>query len=151
MPRSQGHPGAAPPDITESATTHCPLMGAPGHITMAAAPTGDDDMGRGGGVSGWSRLTGWALAGDTETRLGCWGQRRAALSVNLNSLTSEQQAGPWLLWLSGLSASLRTKGSLVLFPVRAHAWVAGQVPNRGVLGRQSHIDVSLPFSPTSSL
>ena len=30
----------------------------------------------------------------------------------------------WLVWLSGLSASLRTKGSLVQFPVRAHAWVA---------------------------
>ena len=32
---------------------------------------------------------------------------------------------PWLVWLSGLSARLRTKGSLVRFPVRAHAWVAG--------------------------
>ena len=28
---------------------------------------------------------------------------------------------PWLVWLSGLSAGLRTKGSLVRFPVRAHA------------------------------
>ena len=35
---------------------------------------------------------------------------------------------PWLVWLSGLSAGLRTKGSLVLFPVRTHAWVMGQVP-----------------------
>ena len=35
---------------------------------------------------------------------------------------------PWLVWLSGLSAGLRTKGLLVQFPVRAHAWVAGQVP-----------------------
>ena len=37
---------------------------------------------------------------------------------------------PWLVWLSGLSASLQIKGSLVRFPVRAHAWVAGQVPTR---------------------
>ena len=29
--------------------------------------------------------------------------------------------GPWLVWLSGLSARLRTEGSLVGFPVRAHA------------------------------
>ena len=34
---------------------------------------------------------------------------------------------PWLAWLSGLSASLRNKGSLVQFPARAHAWVVGQV------------------------
>ena len=33
----------------------------------------------------------------------------------------------WLVWLSGLCASLQTKGSPVQFPVRAHAWVAGQV------------------------
>ena len=35
---------------------------------------------------------------------------------------------PWLVWLSGLSAGLQTKGSLVRFSVRACAWVAGQVP-----------------------
>ena len=34
---------------------------------------------------------------------------------------------PWLLWLSGLSTSLGTKGSPVRFPVREHAWIAGQV------------------------
>ena len=37
----------------------------------------------------------------------------------------------WLVWLSGLNASLRTKGSPVRFPVRAHAGVVGQVPSRG--------------------
>ena len=30
---------------------------------------------------------------------------------------------PWLVWLSGLSTGLRTKGSPVQFLVRAHAWV----------------------------
>ena len=38
---------------------------------------------------------------------------------------------PWLVQLSGLSASLRNKGLLVRFPVRAHAWVLGQVPPGG--------------------
>ena len=31
---------------------------------------------------------------------------------------------PWLVCLSGLSASLQTKGWPVQFPARAHAWVA---------------------------
>ena len=67
--------------------------------------------------------------------------------------TTEKE--PWLVWLSGLSASLQTKGSLVRFPVRAHAWVAGQVSSWGrVRGNQStyllHIDVSLSlFLPSS--
>ena len=57
---------------------------------------------------------------------------------------------PWLVWLSGLSASLQTEGLLVGFPVRAHAWVAGQVPSWGCergncLMHLSHTDVSLPL------
>ena len=32
-----------------------------------------------------------------------------------------------------------------LIPVRAHAWVAGQVPSGGHAKRQPHIDVSLPL------
>ena len=36
---------------------------------------------------------------------------------------------PLLVWLSELSAGLQTKGSSVQFLVRAHAWVAGQVPS----------------------
>ena len=39
----------------------------------------------------------------------------------------------WLEWLSGLSSGLWTKGSLVQFPVRAHAWVVGQVLSRGLV------------------
>ena len=55
---------------------------------------------------------------------------------------------PWLVWLSGLSASRRTKRSPVRFPLRTHAWVVGQTPSwRCVGGNQSmyfsHIDVSL--------
>ena len=37
---------------------------------------------------------------------------------------------PRLEGLSGLSAGLRTKSSPVQFPVRAHAWVVGQVSSR---------------------
>ena len=39
--------------------------------------------------------------------------------------TKEKTYMPWLVWLSGLSAGLRTKRSPVRFPVRAHAWVVG--------------------------
>ena len=58
---------------------------------------------------------------------------------------------PWLVWLSGLSAGLRTERSPVQFPVRAHAWVVGRVPSWGhVRGNRlmflSHINVSLSFS-----
>ena len=55
---------------------------------------------------------------------------------------------PWLVYLSGLSMSLQTKGSLVQFPVRAHAWVVGQVPSWGRM-RGNHtlmfLSLSLPF------
>ena len=38
---------------------------------------------------------------------------------------------PWMVGLGGLSAILRTEGSFVQFPVRARAWVTGQVPSWG--------------------
>ena len=44
---------------------------------------------------------------------------------------------PWLVQLSGLGDSLRTKGSQVQFPVRAHAWVSDPVPG-GVCMRGNH-------------
>ena len=60
--------------------------------------------------------------------------------------------GPWLVWLSGLNAGLETKGSLVQFPVRAHAWVAGQVPSRGCMrGNHTLMFLSPSFSLTSPL
>ena len=47
---------------------------------------------------------------------------------------------------------LRTKGSLVQFPVRAHAWVVGQVSSGGHLkGNHTLILPSLSFSLPSSL
>ena len=53
------------------------------------------------------------------------------IQIQCKKLYKKSQILPWLVWLSGLSASLRTKGLPVQFPVRAHAWVAGQVPSRG--------------------
>ena len=50
---------------------------------------------------------------------------------------------PWLVWLSGFSTKLQTKGLLVRFPIRENAWVAG--PQYGAHERQQHIDVSLPL------
>ena len=57
---------------------------------------------------------------------------------------------PWLVWLRGLSASLRTERLPVRFPVRAHAWVVGQVPSRGHARSNLSMyllcmDVSLPL------
>ena len=55
----------------------------------------------------------------------------------------------WLVWLSGLTAGLQGRGSLVEFLGRGYAWVAGQVPGGGHVGG-SHtlmIDVSLPLFP----
>ena len=59
----------------------------------------------------------------------------------------------WLVWLSGLSAGPRTERSLVWFPVRAHAWVAGQVPGWGrARGNQSFcFMVFLSLSPSLPL
>ena len=49
---------------------------------------------------------------------------------------------PWLIWLSALSVDLWTKGLPVRFPVRAHAWIVGQVLQLGACERQPHIDDS---------
>ena len=49
------------------------------------------------------------------------------------------------MWLSGLSTGLGTKGLLVQFPVRAHAWVAGQVSSGGRM-RGNHALMFLYFS-----
>ena len=59
---------------------------------------------------------------------------------------------PWLVWHSGLRAGLRTNGSLVQFPVRAHVWVVGQVSSMGrSRGNHTLIILSLSFSLPSPL
>ena len=55
-----------------------------------------------------------------------------------------------LLWLSGLSSSLRTKVLLVQFPIRAHAWVVGLVPGRRqIRGNHTLMFLFLSFSLSS--
>ena len=57
-----------------------------------------------------------------------------------------------MVWLSGLSVSLQTKGSPVQFSVRAHAWVTGQFPSWGCAkGNYTLMFLSLYFSPPSPL
>ena len=85
------------------------------------------------------------------------------LSFSLNSISissgedfkklKKKKKEPWLVWLSGLSVGLQTKGSPVQFPVRAQAWAAGQVSSRGCL-RGNHTPMfffPLFFSPFPSL
>ena len=57
----------------------------------------------------------------------------------------KKQFLPWLVWLSGLSAGLWTKGLPDSFPVRARAWVVGQVLRclEGALKRQLHMFLSV--------
>ena len=64
----------------------------------------------------------------------------------------KKQEGPWLVWLSGLSAGLQSKGLPAQFPVRAHAWAGGQVPKRGrARGNHTLMFLSLSFSLPSPL
>ena len=59
---------------------------------------------------------------------------------------------PWLVWLSGLSADLQTRGLPVHFLVGAHAWVAGLVPHWGrVRGNHTMMFLSLSLSFPSPL
>ena len=68
--------------------------------------------------------------------------------ITLNTVQKTKQR-PQLVWLTGLSVGLWTKGSLVQLLIGAHAWVAGQVPSEGAREKQPHIDVSLPLFLTS--
>ena len=75
--------------------------------------------------------------------------KRHASSVFIYLQTKER---PWLVWLSGLRASLRIKGSPVQFPVRAHAWVVGLVPSKGrVRGNHTLMFLSVFLPPLPSL
>ena len=56
------------------------------------------------------------------------------------------------MWLSGLSAGQLTKELVVTFPVRAHAWVVGQVPSVGhARDNDTLMFLSLSFSLSSPL
>ena len=51
-----------------------------------------------------------------------------ALSYDIYADVNKFYVQPWLVWLSELSTGLWTKRLPVEFPVKAHAWVVGQVP-----------------------
>ena len=53
------------------------------------------------------------------------------IKATSQQLPAFRQSWPRLVWLSGLSADLRTNGWPVQFAVRVYAWVAGQVPSGG--------------------
>ena len=60
--------------------------------------------------------------------------------------------GLWLVWLSGLGVVLQTEKLLDQFPVRAHAWVAGQVYSLGCArGNHTLMFLCLSFSLSSPL
>ena len=66
-----------------------------------------------------------------------------SLSLHSQKIVDE----PWLVWLSGLSTGLGTKGLRVQFPVRAYVWVAGQLPSRvHMRGNHTFIFLSHSFS-----
>ena len=52
-----------------------------------------------------------------------------------------------MMWLSGLNTYPQAEGLSVRFPVRAHAWVVGQVPSAGsAKGNHTLMFLSLSFS-----
>ena len=92
---------------------------------------------------------GWTLRTSCKVKEGSH-KKTNTVWFHLHVLFKNSQ--PWLVWLSGLSTSLWTKGWPVRFPVRAHAWVVGQVPSRGrSRGNHTLIFLSLSFSFPSSL
>ena len=83
-----------------------------------------------------------------------WFQRRDGDTVNHNTKVRHLKyfnRQPCLLWLSGLFAGLRSKGSLILFPFGAHTWVSGQVPRGGAREATTHWCFSLSFNFPSPL
>ena len=63
--------------------------------------------------------------------------------VVMDSFSLKHFLTPRLVWLR-LSAGLKTQGSLVRFPGRAHAWVVGQVTS--ARGNHTLMFISLFFS-----
>ena len=87
----------------------------------------------------------------THNRIVCRHKKEWSSDTCCNTVNLQNIMLPWQVWLSRLSAHLQTERSLVQFPVKAHAWVMGQVPSWGrARGNQwmflSLIDVSLSFS-----
>ena len=67
------------------------------------------------------------------------------MKLGFRSFLKKKKSEPWLVWLSALSTSLWTKGSLVWFPVKRSCLACGPGPHLGARERQPHTDVSLPL------
>ena len=67
------------------------------------------------------------------------------------SLLRDNSVQPWLVWLNGLNAALKTKRLLVQFPVKAHACVAGQVSCWGHVRGHCFFLAQQCFSPSLPL
>ena len=57
----------------------------------------------------------WGWVGWGKVVVGKW--RQLYSNINYNNNKKNSFIEPWLVWLSGLITSLRTKGSLIPFPV----------------------------------
>ncbi|KAF6081805.1 hypothetical protein HJG60_008821 [Phyllostomus discolor] len=127
------------PYLLKLLTSLCPVftqMPDPGLKKPGPAESRLLPPGAGAGL-GCNCLTGWVPLGVTKV-LQTW--------VDVITQHCECPKCYRTVHFSGVSASLQTNRSPVRFPVRAHAWVSGQVPSRGrSLEGQPHTDVSLPL------
>ena len=78
-----------------------------------------------------------------------WGLELQSVQLKESIKVKERALAGVAQWIE---CGLQTKGSLVQFPVRAHAWVVGQVPSGGhVRGHHTMMFLSLTFYHPSPL
>ena len=78
-----------------------------------------------------------------------WGLELQSVQLKESIKVKERALAGVAQWIE---CGLQTKGSLVQFPVRAHAWVVGQVPSGGhVRGNHTLMFLSPPYSLPSLL
>ena len=96
------------------------------------------------GVIALGRWGLWKATGSDQIKeKPCEDTVRSQPSISQEGGSYQEQNQPWLVRLSGL----RTRGSPVRFPVREHAWVAGQFPSWGCTrGNHTLMFFSLSFS-----
>ena len=76
-----------------------------------------------------------------------YGRHPTDVSFSLKAM-NKNGLEPWLVWLGRLSIGLQTESVLVQLPVRARAWVAGEVPGSGrVRGKQFDVSPLLFLPP----
>ena len=93
----------------------------------------------------------WALSGRMGVIEGERRQNHRRHDFTPTSLALIKEAAPAGV-AQWICTSLQTEGSPVRFPVRAHAWVVGQVPCRGYMrGNHTLMFLSLSFSLPSPL